>query len=170
MNVVFRISRNLLQVVRHDLARPHRFASERVGFLACRPGALGANEVVILGQTFHSVADDDYVESDSVGAMMGTSAIRKALQLAYSNRLSMFHVHEHEHWGRPRFSSIDLRESAVFVPDFWHVSPLYPHGALVLSKDSVTGLCWYPGVKNPMPITEIVVVGAPMEVISYART
>ena len=151
------------------MARLHRFASERVGFLACRPGALGHDEVVILAQSFHPIADDDYVESDSVGAMMGSAAIRKALQISYSDRMSMFHVHIHEHVGQPGFSPVDLRESAVFVPDFWHVCPSHPHGALVLSKDSARGLCWYPGIRHPLPIGEIVVVGAPMEVISYAR-
>jgi hypothetical protein len=168
MNVVFRISRDLLKIVQRDLVRPHRFASERVGFLACRPGALGHDEVVILAQRFNSIADEDYVESDLVGAMMGSAAIRKALQIAHSDRMSMFHVHMHEHFGRPSFSSVDLRESAMFVPDFWHVSPLHPHGALVLSKDSAMGLCWYPEVRHPLPIGEIVVVGTPMEVISNA--
>ena len=97
MNVVFRISRDLLRIVQRDLARPHLFASERVGFLACRPGALGHDEVLILAEIFHSIADDDYVESKLVGAMMGSAAIRKALQIAYSDRMSMFHVHMHEH-------------------------------------------------------------------------
>jgi hypothetical protein len=170
MNVVFRISRDLLRIVQRDLARPHLFASERVGFLACRPGALGHDEVLILAESFHSIADDDYVESKLVGAMMGSAAIRKALQIAYSDRMSMFHIHMHEHFGRPSFSSVDLRESAVFVPDFWHVCPSHPHGALVLSKDSAAGLCWYPGARHPLPIGEIVIVGAPMEVISNART
>jgi hypothetical protein len=150
MNVVFRISRDLFKSVQRDLVRPHRFASERGGFLVCRPGALAHGEIVILAQSFHSIADDDYVESNLVGAMMGSAAIRKALQIAYSDRMSMFHVHMHEHFGRPSFSSLDMRESAVFV----------------LSKDSATGLCWYPEVRHPLPIGEIVVVGAPMEVIS----
>ena len=166
MNVVFRISRDLFKSVQRDLVRPHRFASERGGFLVCRPGALAHGEIVILAQSFHSIADDDYVESNLVGAMMGSAAIRKALQIAYSDRMSMFHVHMHEHFGRPSFSSVDLRESAMFVPDFWHVCASHPHGALVLSKDSATGLCWYPEVRHPLPIGEIVVVGAPMEVIS----
>ena len=170
MNIVFRISRDLLKIVRRDLARPHPFASERVGFLVCRLGSVGHHEVVILAQSFQSIADDDYVESDSVGAMMGSAAIRKALQIAYSDRTSMFHVHMHEHFGQPGFSLVDLRESAVFVPDFWHVCPSHPHGALVLSKDSATGLCWYPGIRHPLPIGEIVVVGAPMEIIPNART
>jgi hypothetical protein len=170
MNVVFKISRELLEIVRRDLARPHDFAWERVGFLAGRPGALGPNKVVILAQSYHPVANEDYVEDNSVGAMMGSAAIRKGLQYAYANQVSMFHIHQHEHFGAPRFSPIDIRESAIFVPDFWHVCPSYTHGAIVLSKDLAVGLCWYPGILNSIPIREFVVVGAPMEVIAYART
>ena len=168
MKIVFKISRTLLHTVRNDLARQHPFAWERVGFLGGNPGVLGHNEVVILAQSYHPVDDVDYVRADSVGAMMGSTAIRKALQIAYSNRMSMFHVHVHEHFGRPSFSHVDLQESAVFMPDFWHVCPSHPHGVLVLSKDSASGLCWYPGIRHPLLIEEIVVVGAPMEVISRA--
>lgn len=166
--MVFRISRELLQRVRSDLVRHHHFAWERVGFLGGRPGAMGHQEVVILAQDYYSVPDQDYVRSDSVGAMINSAAIRKALQVAYSNRLSIFHVHQHEHFGLPSFSRIDLQESARFMPNFWHVCPEYPHGTIVLSKDSATGLCWYPGVQKPVVLKEIGVVGAPMEVISNA--
>lgn len=167
MRIVFKISRVLLNTVRSDLARPHPFAWERVGFLAGHPGAIGNREIVILAQSYYPVADADYVDTDSVGAMMGAGAIRKALQIGLSNRVSMFHVHMHEHVGKPQFSGVDLRESAVFMPDFWHVCSSHPHGALVLSKDSAAGLCWCPGSRHPLPIEEIVVVGSPMEVIQY---
>lgn len=167
MRIVFKISRVLLNTVRSDLARPHPFAWERVGFLAGHPGVMSNGEIVILAQSYHPVADADYVDTDSVGAMMGAGAIRKALQIALSNRVSMFHVHMHEHVGVPRFSGVDLRESAVFMPDFWHVCSSHPHGALVLSRDSAAGLCWCPGSRHPLPIEEIVVVGSPMEVIQY---
>ena len=50
MNVVFKIPAHFSRLVRHDLDRPHRFAWERVGFLAGRPGALGHNEFVILAR------------------------------------------------------------------------------------------------------------------------
>ncbi len=61
-----------------------------------------------------------------------------------------------------RFSRTDARESAKFVPDFWNVRPEMPHGALVASKDSLWGLCWYPGMSAPIEIGEFVVVGSPM--------
>jgi len=108
------------------------------------------------------VSDGDYVRDPSVGAMMGASAIRKALQIALSNEVGMFHVHVHGHYGPPRFSRVDLHETAKFVPDFWHVRPQAVHGAIVLSVDSIAGLCWHPQASMPVPISEFSIVGSPV--------
>jgi hypothetical protein len=165
MKIAFKVTASLLQQVRADLARPHPFAAERVGFLACKVAALKSNGVIVLASSFHAVEDDDYQDDQRVGAMMGPAAIRKALQLAYNEPLAMFHVHSHDHYGRPWFSRTDLSETTKFVPDFWHVQPKFPHGAIVLSLDSMAGLCWVPGQRKPTCIVEFTVVGAPMKFI-----
>jgi hypothetical protein len=162
MKVNFKTTRALLGNVYDDLRPPHPFAAERVGFLSCRVGALKPGGWVILAHAFHTVADADYLRDHSVGAMMGPDAIRKALQVALSCEVCMFHVHIHGHRGRPWFSGIDLRETAKFVPDFWHVRPHMVHGAIVLSHDSMAGLCWHPQASAPVRISEFSIVGAPM--------
>ncbi len=162
MRVTFKITRRLLGIVRDNLNRPHAFAAERVGFLSCRMAALKPEGCLVLAHRFHPVADEDYVRDFSVGAMMGAAAIRKALQFALSNEVGMFHVHAHEHTGLPRFSGVDLRETAKFVPDFWHVRPHAAHGAIVLSLDSIAGLCWYPLISAPISISRFSIVGSPM--------
>ena len=162
MRVGFKITRALLSRVRDDLIRPHPFAAERVGFLSCRIGAFEPVGWVVLAHSFHPVADEDYVRDASVGAMMGPVAIRKGLQIALNDEIGMFHVHLHEHHGTPRFSRVDLCETAKFVPDFWHVRPQAVHGAIVLSLDSIAGLCWHPQVSAPVPIAEFSIVGSPM--------
>jgi hypothetical protein len=162
MRVIFKVVDQLIEHVRRDLARPHEFAAERVGFLVCRTAELVPEGVVVLAHDYKPVGDEDYVDDASVGAMMGPNAIRKALEFALNNETGMFHVHMHEHIGRPRFSRVDFRESAKFVPDFWNVRPEMPHGALVASKDSLYGMCWYPGVSAPIEIDEFVIVGSPM--------
>ena len=167
MIVIFKIRRELLGTVQRDLSRPHRFAWERVGFLSGPVGPLEREGVVILAHAYHPIDDDDYIESDEAAAMMGSVAIRKALQFAHSNQTSMFHVHRHDHLGRPSFSNLDLRENAKFMPDFSNVCPEFPHGALVLSMNSFAGICWHPDILTPISITEVIVVGAPMEVISH---
>ena len=162
MRVVFKAIDRLLERVRVDLARPHEFAAERVGFFLCSVARLVPDGVVILAHDYRPVEDDDYVDDPSVGAMMGPAAIRKALECALNSKVGMFHVHMHDHAGYPGFSRTDTRESAKFVPDFWNVRPEMPHGALVVSRDSLCGMCWYPGMLTPIEIKKFVVVGSPM--------
>ena len=108
------------------------------------------------------MSDEDYVDDRTVGAMMGPGAIRKAMQVALNGHSCMFHVHVHEHRGRPRFSAIDVRETAKFVPDFWNVCPDLVHGAIVLSADSMAARCWHPSLRLPIEINDFSIVGSPM--------
>lgn len=165
MTVLFKIVDRLLEKARRDLTRPHNFAAERVGFLACRAARLPNDGIVLLASDYKPVDDSDYVDDPTVGAMMGPNAIRKALEFALNHRVGMFHIHLHEHTGQPRFSRVDSRESAKFVPDFWNVRPEMPHGALVASTDSLYGFCWHPGTAKPIEIGDFVVVGSPMVVV-----
>lgn len=155
MRVTFKITDQLLDSIRDDLKRPHRFAAERVGFISAR-SAMTKN-IIVVAEGYHPVADDDYVDDMSVGAMMGQEAIRKALNVALLKPVGMFHVHIHSHHGRPGFSRTDLREQKKFVPDFFKVSNLV-HGAIVLSYDRQTGSLWLKPTKV-VPINEFNVVG-----------
>ena len=141
VSTIFRATAGLLWTVRQDLRRPHSFAPERVGFITVK-AAQARDHLVLLAHGYHSVADDDYVDDPRVGAMMGQEAIRKGLDLALLEKVGIFHVHEHGHKGRPRFSRVDLTEQANFVPDFFKVRPEMPHGAIVLSHDRATGRVW----------------------------
>lgn len=165
MTFHLRITRALLEQVHADLSRTHSHAWERVAFISCRPAPLMNGAVELLAEALHTVADDDYESDATVGAMLGAGAFRKALQLAYNAPISMFHVHRHEHHGRPRFSNVDLREAHKYVPDFWKVRPGFPHGILILSHDSASGLAWNPNTRSPVAITRISVVGAPIHEI-----
>jgi hypothetical protein len=162
MKVILKITEKLLHDVIKDLNRPHAFALERVGFLLCRPEGLPNGGLAIFAGEFHSVADEDYLDDQTSGAVMGSDAIRKALQVSYNKNASMFHVHIHEHKGKPCFSTTDKNETSQFVPDFWHVQPSLPHGAIVLSKDSAFGQCWIPDKEKPREITEFISVGVPI--------
>lgn len=162
MKIHFKIPLAVLSAIRTDLVRSHAFAAERVGFIGCRVGEVSGG-IIVLAESYIPVADEDYLDDPRAGAMMGPAAIRKALQFAYQKRTSMFHVHMHEHCGKPWFSGLDLRENANFVPDFWNVQPKLPHGAIVLSLDSIAGLCWYSRAKRPARIGRFTVVGVPMQ-------
>lgn len=166
MRLVFRITERLFEAIHADLSRPHAFAFERVGFISCHTGAL-QDGIAMLASVYHPVADIDYKNGHGVGAMIGSGAIRKALQVAYNNPVTMLHVHRHDHNGIPRFSTVDLKESAKFIPDFWKVRPGAHHGILLLSNDALIGLCWNPTTQEPEPIEELSVIGRPLKLYRY---
>ncbi len=141
MRTIFRATSDFLKGVRRDLERPHAFAAERVGFISVRAANAGEN-LLLLAHGYHPVDDSDYVNDQSVGAMMGQEAIRKALNIALLQSVGMLHVHAHGHRGVPEFSKIDLSEQDHFVPDFFKVCKAMPHGALVLSHDKAAGRVW----------------------------
>lgn len=163
MRTAFRITSGLIGKIRQDLQRKHSFAAERVGFISARP-AIAGSALSIIAAEYHPVADGDYEESRSVGAMIGPAAIRKALQIAYRGNISMFHVHMHEHAGAPWFSRVDLTEYPKFVPDFFNVQPGLPHGAILLSHDEITGLFWPAKGRQPQLLDEAIEVGAPLRI------
>ena len=141
MCTIFRATAGFLRDVRQDLRRRHAFAAERVGFITVK-ATQAQGQIVLLAHGYHPVADDDYIDDPRVGAMMGQDAIRKGLDLALLENVGIFHVHEHGHKGRPRFSDVDLTEQVKFVPDFFKVRAEMPHGAIVLSHDRAAGRVW----------------------------
>lgn len=159
MRILFRLRQDLLADIHQDLSRPHPFAAERAGFVTCGAGALPGSGLVLMAAEYHSVADTDYVSDSRVGAMLGPGAFRAILQIAYRRPSAIFHIHRHEHRGKPVPSQVDRRESRRFVPNFWHVCPHHPHGILVLSHDSIAGLVWVPGSRQQKWINEFTLVG-----------
>jgi hypothetical protein len=166
MRVNVKIPRVMWTNILHDLARPHAFAFERVGFIACRPAMTGEQVVTLYGVRYEPLSDDEYLDDDSAGAVMGPKAIRRALQMALNNGnedVSVLHVHHHYGHGVPRFSVTDARETKNFVPDFFHAAPLVPHGAIVFSNDRAYGEIWLREDSEPQQISEIVSIGVPID-------
>ena len=167
MKIIFRATENFMASVRKDLARPHSFADERVGFISTK-ATFAAQTLVLLAQDYHSVADEDYLQDSSVGAMIGQEALRKALEIALLNPVGIFHVHMHFFPGRLWFSQIDLREQLRFIPDFFKVRANMPHGALVLSPTSAAGLTWL-AAKKTERIAEFNTIGSRVQVSRSAN-
>jgi hypothetical protein len=161
MNIRFKVTSALLTTIRIDLRRPHRFAHERVGFVAAGLAA-AHDELLILAREYQPVRDEEYLPDPSVGAMMSADAIRRARQWAMDERAAIFHVHTHGGRGIPGFSGIDMRENAKFVPNFVSVAPQCVHGAIVLSGTAAYGQVWL-GRTSPQPfIAAFSEVGMPI--------
>jgi hypothetical protein len=167
MKLLFKITSSLLATVRIDLRRPHPFAHERVGFISAGLSAAG-DDVLILAREYRPVEDADYLNDPSVGAMMGPHALRKALQWSMQKGTALFHVHTHGGRGLPGFSSVDVRENAKFVPDFFKVSPQCIHGAVVLSDTAAFGEVWLDRHQSRALITHFTEVGMPIRTWSTA--
>lgn len=168
MKIRFKITRKLLSHMRADLSRSHDFALERVGFLMCRFSVAPRVGLLILGHSYHFVSDDDYIDDDRYGAVVNSHAFRGALQVSLRQNVGIFHAHLHPHDGVPSPSRIDLVETAKFVPDFFHVRPLLPHGAIILSNDSLSARAWLPPSRVAVPVASATVVGTPL-ITSSAR-
>lgn len=167
MKVRFKITSGLLATIRLDLQRPHPFAHERVGFISAGLSAVG-HDVLALAQAYRPVRDEDYQRDQTVGVMMGTEAIRHALQWAMQDGIGLFHVHTHGRRGIPDFSKIDLRENAKFVPDFFKVAPQCVHGAIVLSDTAAHGQVWFGRSEPHHFIAAFTEVGVPLRKWSAA--
>lgn len=161
MKVRLKILTSMLATIRDDLARPHRFAHERVGFLTAGVSPIGENGLLLLARNYTPVAEADYVPDPTVGVKIGPDAMRKAVQSAYRPPSALIHIHTHGGHSRPMFSGVDRRSAAEFVPSFFNPTPRMPHGILVLSDDSATGLLWVTPDTSPILFEDIVSVGSP---------
>lgn len=161
MKARIKIPNTMLDEIRHDLHRPHAFAFERVGFITAGVTQAGPGQLLLLARAYRPVADEDYVPDRSVGVKIGSDAMRKAAQFAYQPRSALLHIHTHGGIGRPEFSGVDLKSGAEFVPAFFHSVPRMPHGMLVLSNDSATGLLWFGPEDAGTYAAEFIGVGAP---------
>ncbi|HTN14474.1 MAG TPA: hypothetical protein VL094_06680 [Sphingomonadaceae bacterium] len=159
MRIAVRIPSSTLATMRADLARPHPYAWERVGFMAAAATS-SPGELLLLVRGYLPVADDDYVAAPGVGAEIGSEAFRKALQWAYRPKSALLHVHTHHGAGKPGFSGVDLRSGGKFVPSFFTTVPRMPQGMIVLSDDSATGLVWLAEDGKPAPIAAFTQIGS----------
>jgi hypothetical protein len=161
MTARIKILASTLASIRADLSRPHAFAHERVGFLTAGAVALPDGRLMLVGREYRPVDEEDYVPDPTVGVKIGSGAMRKALQSAYRPPAALLHIHTHGGLGRPDFSGVDRRSAAEFIPSFFNPIPRMPHGILVLSDDSAKGLIWVTERRPPIPIVDIISVGAP---------
>jgi len=164
MKLMFKMQWSLRRAMLEDLQRPHEFAFERVGFLACHAAAL-KDGLLILATSYQAVADENYIKDKTVGARINGAALRAALQTSLDHNAGMFHVHMHEHKGQPIPSPTDRIESRKFIPDFFNVTPALPHGTVILSEDSAVGHCWLSQTSLPTIFNQIIISGAPLQLI-----
>jgi hypothetical protein len=162
-----KLTGDLYAKIVRDLARPHPFAAERVGFVFGRVGTLTGQAKVILLNRYHSIPDCDYVDDPTVGARIGVKVLTWAMQALYQRRQvreGIFHVHMHPHRGETQMSGVDKREIPRMMPGFQSVSREAAHGIIVFSHNHCSGWVWLPGNEQPIEASSVSVIGTPVEI------
>lgn len=160
---VFRIPSEIRTQMLDDLRRPHAHACERVGFLFIKSKTLADGTILVIAVGYQSVADEDYIEDSSVGAKIGSTAIRGAMQEMLNLRCGAMHVHLHDHKGRPYPSGTDTTSLPGVIESLSNVAAGQVTGVLILSKDSFYSALQVPNYKGLRAANLITVVGFPME-------
>ncbi|GAB1488620.1 hypothetical protein MASR2M8_10660 [Opitutaceae bacterium] len=162
MKIEIRIPGAVRAEAMQDLARPHPFAFERVGFLATKTILLSPEHHLVLVTGYHPVPDEHYIEDDSVGACIGGKAIRAAMQRVIDDGRGQLHVHLHNHAGPTGPSFTDRKGLPPVVRSLATVGPNQASGYLIFSVDCAWAELRVPGVVAPMPATKITSVGFPL--------
>lgn len=163
MSIILKITGRLLTQVQCDLERPHPFAFERVGFIFVRQGALENEKKLLLPTHYMPINDEHYIPDYTVGARYNSTAIRGVMQRILDTKEGAFHVHMHSPVF-PTFSSDDRENHQRLMPAFRNVGMKSIHGAILLMKHTIVGICWLPGEKNPHKISQIKVIDSPYKI------
>lgn len=160
MNLTIRIPQAVLSLARYDLARPHPFAYERVGFFRCRP--TGRPDLVVV-TGYDAVADEDYVRDSTAGACIGSTAIQSAMQRILKHKVGQIHIHQHEHRGLPSPSRTDSENQPRLVTSFRNLDPQVPHGFMILSETHAWGSFATPEMRRLVELKSVSVVSGRIE-------
>lgn len=160
---IVRIPEILRVQMLEDLRRPHPYAAERVGFLYTRSQKLKANVVLVIATEYSPVRDLDYIKDPSVGAKIGSTAIRGAMQQMLERQEGCFHVHLHGHRGRPSPSPTDQQSLPGVADSLANVSAEQVTGFLILSQDDFYCQLRLPGRSRLSSPEQITGVGFPMK-------
>jgi hypothetical protein len=165
VRIEVKLAGTLYREILRDLARPHPFAAERVGFVIGRIGSLASRGKVILLTRYHSISNGQYIEDATVGARIGSEALTWAMQAVYHGRSAhegIFHIHMHRHKGETSMSSVDSRETPKLMPGFKSVGSDAAHGIIILSMDHGSGWVLLPTSKELVPADSVTVIGTPV--------
>lgn len=164
-NIKLRIPKQIYQEMLQDLRRPHEYAFERIGFLLTKSKKLAEDLSLIVAIKYIAIDDLNYIDDKSVGARINSSAIRAGMQAMLEHEAGCFHVHLHDHSGRPSPSFTDMDGIPQIVESFGNIKPGESNGFLILSEDSCYAEVKLPGIKKYVTPQQISIIGYPIKSI-----
>src|SRR5438552_11703971 len=133
--VYIRIPEILLTKIKRHLRQPHPVAYERVGFCFGKSFQTSNGDWIVILNWFNPVKDDHYLPAEDVGARISGQALTEAFQYAFTNHLSLFHVHLHDFGsGMPGFSTTDIKSGYEILDSFKDYVVDQVHGIIVLNE------------------------------------
>lgn len=159
--VNFRVSKKLKEKIDIDLSKKHSYAYERVGFVLTRTHWIG-EKAIVLAYDYKPVADEDYIKDDDVGARINSRAIKKAIEIAYSENCGIFHVHAHCHLEKPIESSSDIAGIKPMMESISRIGKKQLFGYVILSENSALCKIKSPSDKSFIEASVYSEVGYPM--------
>lgn len=163
LKIRLRIPKSVYDNMMSDLSRQHDFAYERVGFAFATTTAVNTNTLIVTFNDYRPVKDSDYIEDESVGAKINSNAIRGSMQHCIDYHKGGFHVHIHNHMGRPIPSETDTIGLPGIVDSLMNVTDNQANGILILSKDSFYAVVKINGYSHYVVPEVISVIGYPMQ-------
>lgn len=151
--MLINLSKQNMKKIRDDLARPHPYAFERVGFVFIRPNSTKTIDII----DYLSIPDDFYINNPHVGAEVDYRAIVMAMKRADHNNEGVLQVHEHLGKGIPKFSKVDIDSHPVYLRSFRNANPRAIHGFLLLSEDSIVARIWKPNSSTSLDVTKSII-------------
>lgn len=161
MKTLVKIPRRLFEHAKEDLSRPHAFACERVGFFSTRRSVTDSGTLVHC-IAYHAVADEHYVEDDSVGARIGSRAITDAMTRAMTDSVGQLHVHRHGGRGLPRPSFTDDDELSPLARSFVNANRSEASGWMILGDNDAYTRLTMPPHSEVVVACPVTIVGAPV--------
>jgi hypothetical protein len=165
MNIKIKMTGLLYEELKNDLARPHPFAAEHVGFVFGKLGSLSGEAKTVILTHYHSIPDDQYEEDETVGARIGGKAMSTAMQAVFRGRSTkegIFHIHIHDHLGQTGMSWVDAEGLPPMMPGFQNMGRQAAHGIIILSRDHGIGWVWLPGYEKAIRAKTLSILGSPI--------
>lgn len=163
LNIKIRIPKSIHVEMLNDLDRTHPFAFERVAFAFATTTAIDDDNIVITFTDYKPVQDEDYIDDEYVGAKINSDAIRKAMQYCLNFGKGGFHVHLHNHKGKPTPSKTDSIGLPGIVDSLKNITGNQANGIFILSKDAFYAAVKIDGNIHFITPEVISVVGYPMQ-------
>jgi len=159
---IIRIPASIYKQAIDDLKRPHPFAFERVGFFSTSVSRTHKGRCIATITQYHSLEDNQYINDQNAGAVISSESIRQCMQRILKTKKGCFHVHLHNHSGKPSPSFTDLSSLPSVARSFFNTNPDLCSGYIILSKNS-----FYVSILNAKPSISIeperiTVIGYPM--------